>query len=339
MQTEVVRINPIDPEPELIARAAEVLQRGGLVAFPTETVYGLAARAFDAGAVGRIFTAKGRPTNNPLIVHLAAAPVSGIVSQHWPEQANQLAARFWPGPLTLVLPKPPELPAIVTAGGPNWAIRVPDHVVAHALILAAGPLAAPSANVSNTISPTTAEHVLASLSGRIDLVLDGGPCPGGIESTVLDMTSSPPRVLRPGPIWPSELSQILGEVIAADVRISDAHAQMPSPGTSIRHYAPRTPLECFASQSEAMSRIEVLGRSGQQVVWLRHTIQRNANILPATRIYPMPLAAPDYAAQLYDTLHTADRFGVDVLVVDLPPDREEWLAVRDRLRRAASIWA
>jgi L-threonylcarbamoyladenylate synthase len=340
MKTQRISINPIDPEPELIARAAEVLLGGGLVAFPTETVYGLAARAYDAAAVAKIFAAKGRPANNPLIVHLASAPATSEVrNQYWTGAASRLAARFWPGPLTLVLPKPLELPAIVTAGGPTWAIRVPDHVVAHSLILAAGPLAAPSANLSSGISATTADHVIESLGGRINLILDGGPCPGGIESTVLDLTSSPPRVLRPGPILPSALSEVIGELIAPELRISAEQAPLPAPGTSIRHYAPRTPLECFANATEALSRIEELCRAGRRVVWLAYSIQSITNTPAVERVYSMPTDAADYAAQLYDSLHHADRCRADVVVLNLPPKEETWLAVRDRLRRAASVWS
>src|SRR5437660_12869477 len=177
-------------EPAAIAEAAAVLRRGGLVAFPTETVYGLGGNALDPAAVARIFAAKGRPATNPVIVHVADAAGVPLVAAAWPDPAARLAARFWPGPLTLVLPRRPEVPDVVTAAGPTVAVRVPAHPVARALLRAAGvPVAAPSANRSSELSPTTAEHVLRGLGGRIDLILDAGPCPGGIESTVLDLTS------------------------------------------------------------------------------------------------------------------------------------------------------
>jgi L-threonylcarbamoyladenylate synthase len=340
MRTETLRVDPIDPQPDVIARAADVLKRGGLVAFPTETVYGLGARAYDAAAVAKIFAAKGRPANNPLIVHFAQLPFHGDEEpprEYWPESAQRLAARFWPGPLTLVLPKPAEVPAAVTAGGPTWGVRMPDHAVAHALLLASGPLAAPSANASSGVSPTTAEHVLASLDGRIDLVLDGGPCAGGIESTVLDLCTSPPRVLRPGPIMPSELRAVIGEVTTAQIRLGDEHAPLPSPGTSIRHYAPRARLECYSDPAQALARVSEMDRSSTQVRWLtRRSTQPPVSCY--VQIVQMPLESAGYAAQLYDALHDADRWGAEYIVVELPPDEEEWLAVRDRLRRATTIW-
>jgi L-threonylcarbamoyladenylate synthase len=337
MQTEILRVNPLDPDPEIIDRAAQVIAQGGLVAFPTETVYGLGARAFDAAAVGRIFAAKGRPAANPLIVHYAGPPFeASIADPLWPATAQRLAARFWPGPLTLVLPKHPDVPDIVTGGGPTWAVRMPDHAVTYALLSAAGPLAAPSANVSTAVSPTTAQHVLDSLGGRIDLVLDGGPCPGGIESTVVDLTCSPPRVLRPGPIVPSELSAVVGPVIAPRIDLSGEHGPLPSPGTSIRHYAPRAVLECYSDSTDASGRVDQLGQSLQRVRWLRRcSPDQNTGRVEQVE---MSRNAPQYAAQLYGALHDADRSGADYIVVDLPPDQEEWLAVRDRLRRAAAVW-
>jgi L-threonylcarbamoyladenylate synthase len=337
MKTDVLRVNPSEPEPEIIERASKVLAHGGLVAFPTETVYGLGAKAFDAAAVGRIFAAKGRPATNPLIVHFSGPPMAASVGDRlWPETAERLAARFWPGPLTLVLPKPRDLPDIVTAGGPTWAVRMPDHAVIYALLSAAGPLAAPSANVSTAVSPTTAEHVLESLGGRIELVLDGGPCPGGIESTVVDLTSSPPRVLRPGPILPSELSAVLGHVTAPPITLDHTSGPLPSPGTSIRHYAPRAGLECYGDERQASARIAELVAAGHSVHWL---CQGNATGPAGVTLIRMPGDAPAYAARLYGALHDADRSGAGYIVVDLPPHEEQWLAVRDRLRRAAAVWS
>jgi L-threonylcarbamoyladenylate synthase len=339
MRTEVLSVDPTNPQPDVIARAAEVLKNGGLVAFPTETVYGLGARAFDAAAVAKIFSAKGRPANNPLIVHFARLPFhdGDPPRDHWPESADRMAARFWPGPLTLVLPKPAEVPDIVTAGGPTWAVRMPDNAVAHALIAASGPLAAPSANASSGVSPTTAKHVIESLDGKIDLVLDGGPCPGGIESTVLDLNSSPPRVLRPGPILPSELRAVIGEVRASELRLGAEHVSLPSPGTSVRHYAPRARLECYSDVAQALGRALELSTSRTQVHWLRRGAARSPDLSQMHTVL-MPIDSAGYAAQLYDALHDADRRGAEYIVVDLPPDEEEWLAVRDRLRRGATIW-
>src|SRR5690348_13744143 len=213
MKTAIFPLDPSSANLEAIAEAARILRAGGLVAFPTETVYGLGANALDASAVARIFAAKGRPANNPLIIHIADASDVRKVVADWPESAGRLAERFWPGPLTLVLPRCDAVPDAVTAGGPTVAVRVPAHPVAQALVRAAGvPIAAPSANRSMELSPTRAEHVLRGLDGRIDVLLDGGPTAGGIESTVLDLTATPPRLLRPGLIGVAELEAVLGRV-------------------------------------------------------------------------------------------------------------------------------
>ncbi len=264
MHTEVLAVDARAPQPDLIARAAAVLRSGGLVAFPTETVYGLGALALDAAAVRRIFAAKGRPANNPLIVHIADPKDASQVAAEWPDAAERLARRFWPGPLTLVVPRTAGVPDATTAGGPTVAVRVPAHPVALALLRAVGaPVAAPSANRSAELSPTLAEHVLRGLTGRIDLVLDGGPTAGGIESTVLDMTTAPPRLLRPGLIGPAELEAVIGPV--GRTGATQAGSALPSPGMLPRHYSPRTPLEC--SRGGAF-RVRELLRSGVRVGWL-----------------------------------------------------------------------
>src|SRR5579872_2410044 len=196
-----------------IDRAAELLRAGRLVAFPTETVYGLGAKALSAEAVARIFAAKGRPAYNPVIVHVSDAGAAQELVADWPDIADRLAAAFWPGPLTLVLPKSLLVPDEVTAGSQTVAVRVPSHAVALALLRAAGaPVAAPSANRSMLLSPTTAEHVLEGLDGRIDAVLDAGPAPGGIESTVIGLADSPPRLLRPGLISPAQIEAVIGRI-------------------------------------------------------------------------------------------------------------------------------
>jgi L-threonylcarbamoyladenylate synthase len=338
MQTEILRVNPTNPESDAIARAAEILRRGGLVAFPTETVYGLGARAFDAAAVAGIFAAKGRPANNPLIVHFAEPPLDpSQASAPWFAKATRLATSFWPGPLTMVLPKPAELPDIVTGGGETWAVRVPDHTVAHVLLRAAGPLAAPSANVSTSVSPTTAEHVLDSLAGRIDLILDGGPCAGGIESTVLDLTRMPPRVLRPGLISPSELKNAIGPVVATFSGLQVEQGRPRSPGTSLRHYAPRATLECYSDEAKAVARFAELAADGKIVRWLRLAASSPTTEPRPEGVVEMPENAPQYATRLYAALHDADRAQADYVIADMPPEREEWLAVRDRLRRGATL--
>jgi L-threonylcarbamoyladenylate synthase len=332
MQTEVLRVSADAPEPELLARAAAVLRRGGLVAFPTETVYGLGAPALDAEAVARIYAAKGRPAHNPIIVHVAHVQEVSRVVADWPPAADQLAARFWPGPLTLVLPRQPSVPDIITAGLSTVGVRVPAHPVARGLIEAAGlPLAAPSANRSMQLSPTRAEHVLRGLSGRIDLMLDAGPTPGGLESTVLDLTTTPPRLLRPGLISLAELEAVLGTVQLLQAKVSDTQP-LPAPGMLSRHYAPQAPLE--GREDDGRARVEEWRLQGLRVGWLTFTAP--AEPLPGVVVQVMPADPADYAAQLYAVLHALDEAAVERIVVALPPDTPEWLAVRDRLRRAAT---
>ncbi len=317
---------------EAIGRAADVLRHGGLVAFPTETVYGLGANALDPAAVARIFAAKGRPSNNPLIVHVANVEQAQALAEDWPRSADQLAERFWPGPLTLVLRKLPIVPHIVTAGAATVGVRVPAHLIARSLVEAAGvPIAAPSANRSNEISPTTAEHVLKSLAASVDVILDGGPTPGGLESTVLDLTASPPRLLRPGLISPGEIEALIGPLDRGTLLSPHLAQPLASPGQLPRHYAPRAPMECL--RSGGRSRVERLAADGIQVGWL--SLDGKNRPIPGVAIIAMPANAIDYAAQLYAALHRLDDLGVERIVVDLPPDDEKWLAIRDRLRRGS----
>jgi L-threonylcarbamoyladenylate synthase len=316
---------------DALDRAAAVLRAGGLVAFPTETVYGLGASALDEAAVRRIFAAKGRPAANPLIVHLAGAEEARRVVGDWPELAARLAERFWPGPLTLVLPRGPAVPAVVAAGGPTVAVRVPAHPVARELIRRAGvPIAAPSANRSTRLSPTRAGHVLRDLGGAIDLILDGGPTAGGIESTVLDLTGRPPRLLRPGLVTRAAIEAVIGPIAVIGGPVSDA-APLPSPGLMARHYAPRTPLEAVEGDGAARA-IELAGAGGR-VAWVTWFA---ADAPPGVTVVPLPGEPAGYAASLYAALHDLDLAGVDRIVVALPPAEEPWLAVRDRLRRASA---
>ncbi len=333
-----------------IGRAAEILRAGGLVAFPTETVYGVGANALDPAAVAKIFAAKGRPSTNPLIVHVAdTAAIADLVTE-WTECAQSLADRFMPGPLTLVLPRRDLVPDIVTGGGATVAVRVPAHPVAQALLRAAGiPIAAPSANRSMQLSPTRAEHVLHDLNGRIDLILDGGLTTGGLESTVLDLTTRPPTLLRPGLISPADIEAVIGPIYRspeAGTTSSDRNSDAPShsPGMMARHYAPRAPLETVSG--DVRERLQQLLAAGERVGWVTfmeagsaEVVQRalleeghaSASLLSVVMIQQ----APGYAARLYDVLHDLDSAGVTRIVAELPPDSEEWLAVRDRLRRAS----
>jgi L-threonylcarbamoyladenylate synthase len=333
LQTEIVPVDAQAPDPGVIARAAGIIRAGGLVAFPTETVYGLGAAALDAGAVAGIFLAKGRPATNPLIVHVADTESARAIVTEWPDDAELLTARFWPGPLTLVLPRRPEVPDIVTAGGPTVAVRNPAHPVALALIRQSGtPVAAPSANRSEQLSPTRAEHVARSLRGRVALILDAGPTAGGLESTVLAITADGPLLLRPGLVTPAEIEAVIGPVRRAAQ--SARPAALASPGAMPRHYAPNAPLE-VVNTGEA--RVVELATAGDRVGWLTFLAARpgaasHENLIQVT----MPPDAAAYAARLYDALHQLDAAGVTRIVVDSVPAGDAWLAIRDRLRRASA---
>jgi len=320
VNTEIVVVNPRSPDPQTLARAAEYLRTGRLVAFPTETVYGLGANALDAAAVRGIFRAKGRPATNPLIVHIPDPSRVAIVAAEWPTAAARLAEHFWPGPLTIVVPKHPSVPEEVTAGGPTVAVRCPNHPVAQALLRAVDvPLAAPSANRSTELSPTRAEHVLKSLGGRIDLILDGGPCPGGIESTVVDVTGPMVRVLRPGLITVPMLEEGVGRVEVA----TKGEGIARSPGQMERHYSPRTPLRLVDGFAIVDDYLEAIA-AGKRV-----------GLLQLFGPEAMPNEPVAYAAKLYDQLHDLDKRGLDLILVEMPPDTPGWAAIRDRLTRAS----
>jgi L-threonylcarbamoyladenylate synthase len=326
MSCVILSVDAKSPHPEAIARAARMLQAGGLVAFPTETVYGLGANALDAAAVARIFAAKGRPASNPIIVHVADVEGARSLVADWPPTARILAGRFWPGPLTLVLPRSEMVPDLLTAGGSTVAIRVPAHPVALALLQACEvPIAAPSANRSTEISPTRAEHVLRSLADRIDLLLDGGPTTRGLESTVLDVTTNPPRLLRPGLITQSQLQALIGRVAGAGAANAEP---VRSPGQMQRHYAPRTAAEL---SDHGQARVEELCAQGARVGWLTHREEEGET--PAMRIV-LPGDPAGYASGLYAALHQLDAAGLERIVIDRPPLGDDWLAIHDRLNRA-----
>jgi L-threonylcarbamoyladenylate synthase len=327
--TERLTIDAQSINPEAIARAAAVLRRGGLVAFPTETVYGLGANALDPAAVARIFAAKGRPANNPLIVHIAEVEQVAHLTTSRPAAFFSLAAAFWPGPLTLVLPKNSNIPDIVTGGGSSVAVRVPAHPVALALLREVQlPLAAPSANRSTEISPTCAEHVLRGLEGRVEMLLDAGPTTAGIESTVLDLTTTPPRLLRPGPIMPARIEAVIGPIATTISSACDEKVPLLSPGMLPRHYAPHTPLE-----RGAIERVRDLACKGKRVGWVTWSGTQETNA--ATRT--MPANAAEYATKLYAVLHELDALGLDRIVVEPLPDGDDWVAVADRLQRASQV--
>ena len=330
-----LRVDPARPDAAALERAAEVLRGGGLVAFPTETVYGLGAHALDPQAVARIFEAKGRPSYNPLIVHVPDVETARSLARAWPAEADRLAERFWPGPLTLVVEKADAVPDAVTAGLPSVALRIPAHPVALALLRAAGlPLAAPSANRSTQVSPTTAEHVRRSLSGRVDLVLDGGPTTVGIESTVLSLTGPVPTILRPGSITADMLEKALGREVATAAATTTGSAARPSPGMLDRHYAPRADVRLFDSvnRNGAFSKASWVAGEDRKVGVIAFPPVSAAG----TEVVEMPEDAADYAAQLYAALHTLDAEGCEVIWIERVPDTPEWDGVRDRLQRAAA---
>ena len=309
-------LNSAQPDPELIRRAAALIREGKLVAFPTETVYGLGANALDAAAVATIFRVKGRPSTSPVIVHVESREAAPQLVTEWPEKAAKLASEFWPGPLTLVLPKRACIPDIVTAGLPNVGLRVPASAFALALLVHAGvPIAAPSANRFTELSPTTAEHVRKSLGAEVDLILDGGPTQVGIESTVLSLAGPKPLLLRPGMISSQQIEAVIGKIEVAPPQADGAHS---SPGLHPRHYSPRTRL---------LLHLPAGGRGAW--VWLTRSCD-------AARTVQMPADPPHYAAALYETLHRLDVEEFDWIAVEPPPDTPEWAGINDRLRRAAT---
>ena len=287
------------PSAEDIARAAEWLRAGKLVAIPTETVYGLGANALDEDAVKRIFAAKGRPASSPLIVHVSDLAMARELAALWPPQADALAERFWPGPLTIIVSKSDKVPDVVTAGLPSVALRMPLHPVALAVIAAAGiPVAAPSANRFTQLSPTTAQHVRDGLGDAVDFVLDGGACAVGIESTVISLVGPVPRILRPGMVSQTQIEEVIGPV--------ETGGGVESPGQHAKHYSPRTRV--VIGEGPAFGR-------GVRVA--------------------MPSIPAVAAEVLYRNLHELDEQGYDWIAVELPPDTPEWAGVRDRIIRAA----
>ncbi|WP_407910243.1 L-threonylcarbamoyladenylate synthase [Lysobacter claricitrinus] len=312
-----------------IERAVSLLRAGGLVAFPTETVYGLGANARDAEAVSKIFAAKGRPSDHPLIVHIASAQALSQWASRVPESATKLAAAFWPGPLAMVLPRAAGVPDAVTGGLDTVALRVPRHPVALALLRAFdGGLAAPSANRYGRVSPTRAAHVREELGDRVDLVLDGGACDVGVESTIVDLSGDVPVLLRPGAVTVAMLERVLGTPVRAA-----GEGSTPAPGRKPSHYAPRAKV-LLASDAEAVSLARCFQSGGARVGLLSTTAPMEAGIdwlgLPAD---------PDaQARELYQRLRDADALALDIVVAVVPPLRDGiGEALHDRLRRAAGL--
>lgn len=318
-----------------LRRAAQALRAGALVAVPTETVYGLAANALDAAAVARIFEAKGRPAGNPIIVHVASLEMARRCTSAWPETAQRLAAAFWPGPLTLVLPRAADIPDLVTAGGTTVGIRWPSHPFMQALIRECGfPLAAPSANPSNQLSPTNAGHVARLLGPRAPLIVDGGQSQVGLESTVVDLTEQPVRVLRPGMIHMDSLVAALGGPVVENASASQG-AALRSPGQLEKHYSPRARLVVlpWRDESELRTGLTRLGLTASTCHVIAHSTVPAETGLAGVSVIPHDAEA--FARALYGELHRCDEAGAGVIVVQAPPDAPEWRAISDRLRRAA----
>jgi L-threonylcarbamoyladenylate synthase len=311
----------VQPDADGLRRAVEILRAESVVAFPTETVYGLGAHAFSATAIAEVYRLKRRPSWNPLIVHVGDVAAARELAEVWPERADDLAARFWPGPLTLVVRRSGRLNEVGRTPAGTIAIRVPGHPVALELLAASGlPLAAPSANRSESISPTTAQHVVQGLP-EVPMVLDGGPSGWGIESTVLDLTGRPPRLLRPGALPLRALREVTGPIGLPDEDVADGVTR-PSPGMGRRHYAPRARLVLTKE-------IETDGYDGPVGV-----LAYDGADGPYREI--LPADPREYAADLYAALHRLDDARVATILVQEPPQTEDWLAVRDRLSRAAA---
>ncbi|MGE3313621.1 MAG: L-threonylcarbamoyladenylate synthase [Planctomycetaceae bacterium] len=313
-----------------VTQAAAILRDGGLVAFATETVYGLGANALNARAVARIFEVKNRPSFDPIIVHIAELDQLPKLTRSIPARAEQLAARFWPGPLTMVLPKADIVPDIVTSGLSSVGVRMPDHPLALALLREAGlPVAAPSANPFGRISPTRAEHVAEMLGDRIDYILDGGPCRVGLESTVLDLTGDVPVLLRPGGLPVEEIEAVVGQVIIAQTSAEHSEAAMPAPGMLPRHYAPRTRLVIDA-------RLDEIPRSlRRRAGFLAFRFPPNDSAYEAIEVLSPAGDLTEAAANFFAALRRLDALDLDLIVAESFPDHGLGRALNDRLRRAA----
>jgi len=340
----VLKVDPHRPEPDKIRVAAEVLKKGGLVAFPTETVYGLGANALDGKAVLRIFDAKNRPADNPIIVHVANRDDIYVLAEHVPQIAEKLIDEFWPGPLTLLFVKSDAVPNAVTAGLATVAVRMPSHAVAHALISEAGvPVAAPSANLAGRPSPTSAKHVMDDLSGRIEVLIDGGEIGYGVESTVLDLTTDPPTVLRPGPVTVEELRRVVGEVevhpiAKAEVPIEVAIAR--SPGMKYRHYAPAAEVVVVEGP------LEGIVKKVQELVDARRGIGKKVGVMvmeetapryraDVVKVVGSRLDPRTVAKNLFRVFREFDAEGVKFVVAEGLEPTGIGLAVMNRLRKAA----
>ncbi len=346
--TKILKVDPINPKPELLSEAIAVLASGGLVAFPTETVYGLGADAFNSNAVSMIFKVKGRPIDNPLIVHVDSIQMLEEIVEEVPSNVLHVLKRAWPGPLTVVLKKKPVVPDVVTAGLPTVAVRCPAHPVALALIKGLGrPIAAPSANLSGKPSPTTAEHVINDLYGKVDIIIDGGETFFGVESTVINVLTDPPTLLRPGPIGIEELTKLFGKNINVPQHVrgfSEAEVAL-SPGMKYKHYAPEKPLvlvelSSYENLSELVNEVSAvvneLTSSGAKVAVIGsdETLDYYKNVVKISLGSRKNLY--EVAKNLFKVLRIVDSLNVDVVVAEGFEERGIGLAIMNRLRKAAT---
>jgi len=313
----------------------ELLRAGEVVALPTETVYGLAANALDEKAIAKIFQIKGRPANNPIIIHVASGAMAKRHVKNWPALADRLAKAFWPGPLTLVLPRAGKIPDSVTAGGETVGLRWPSHPFIQAVIRECDfPLAAPSANLSNRISPTNAEHVRKQLGAKISLIVDGGQSQVGIESTVLDLSVSPPQVLRPGMIRAESLAAVCGEIQNSKLKIQNSILR--SPGLLAKHYSPKAKLMVLSWRDESELKFEVRNSKFkiQNCHVIAHTHIPSGENFAGVSVIPHDAEA--FARALYAEWHRCDEAGAALIVVEAPPESPEWSGIADRWRRASA---
>jgi L-threonylcarbamoyladenylate synthase len=335
MQTEILPAHTPELFQKAVSRACELLRGGEVIALPTETVYGLAANALDEAAVEKIFQIKGRPAQNPVIVHVASLEMAKRCVTTFPALAEGLSRAFWPGPLTLVLPRAHIIPGIVTAGGQTVGIRWPSHPLIQAVIRECDfPLAAPSANLSNQISPTNASHVRKQLDGKIAAIVDGGQASVGIESSVLDLTVSPPKILRPGMIH-RESFEAAGFPVAT-AGAPDESGTLKSPGQLKKHYAPKAKLLILRWNDEADLKLRI--RDSKLKAGDCHVIAHSQfpSPEPFARVCVIPHDAEAFARAIYAELHYCDDAGAEAIVIEAPPDTPEWAGITDRLRRAAA---
>ncbi len=337
MDTKLFVVQDIEKDAPLLQEAADILKRGGLVAIPTETVYGLAADALNPEAVKKIFAAKGRPADNPLIVHIAEfEEIYGLASQV-PESAKILAERFWPGPLTMIVPKGESIPDITSAGLPTVAIRMPSHPIAREIIRRSCPLAAPSANLSGSPSTTTAQHCIHDLGGRVDAIVDGGECRFGVESTVITLAGEKPRLLRPGAITLEELRDALGEVELDKAVLSqiDPGERVSSPGMKYKHYAPKAKVVIVDGDSESFLRF-LNQQAGEGIFGLVFSGEEKQSNKPCV-VYGENDEDITQAHRLFAALRELDERGAKLVYARCPRKEGVGLAVYNRLLRAAAF--